>query len=64
MIDGRIQPVVAATHGSVTILSNQGGEEMTHHMVWGCADVPFDLMKRVKDAFDPVDILNPGRFVY
>ncbi len=64
---GSITPLkaaAAASHGSATILSNPSGAEMTHHNVWGAADVPFDVMKRVKAAFDPNNILNPGRFVY
>lgn len=59
-----LKAVASTSHGSATILSNPGGAEMTHHNVWGMADVPFDVMKRVKDAFDPNNILNPGRFVY
>ena len=60
----RLKATAALAHGSVTTLSNPSGNEMTHHSVWGTAGVPFDLMKRVKDAFDPNNILNPGRFVY
>lgn len=56
--------VAAAAHGSATVLSNPSGSEMTHHNVWGGADVPFDVMQKVKQAFDPNNILNPGRFVY
>ena len=63
-LTGSIEPAAAAAGGSATILSNPSGAEMTHHSVWGSADVPFDLMKRIKDAFDPHHILNPGRFVY
>ena len=64
VLDGKILPVAARANGAVTILSNPSGGEMTHHSVWGSADVPFDLMSRVKAAFDPQHILNPGRFVY
>lgn len=59
-----LKAVASAAHGSATILSNPGGAEMTHHNVWGTADVPFHLMRRVKEAFDPNNVLNPGRFVY
>lgn len=58
-----LKAVAAANHGSATIVSNPSGAEMTHHNAWGCADVPFDVMKRVKEAFDPNNVLNPGRFV-
>ena len=56
--------ITAQSHGCATVLSNPSGSEMTHHNVWGSADVPFDIMRRVKDTFDPNNILNPGRFVY
>jgi len=59
-----LKAVAAAVHGSATILSNPAGFEMTRHNVWGVADVPFDVMKQVKETFDPDNILNPGRFVY
>ncbi len=59
-----MKAIAAASKGTATILSNPSGAEMTHHNVWGAADVPFDIMQRVKQAFDPNNILNPGRFVY
>lgn len=59
-----LKSIAASVYGSATILSNPGGAEMTHHNVWGVADVPFDVMKQVKDTFDPDNVLNPGRFVY
>jgi FAD/FMN-containing dehydrogenase len=37
---------------------------MTHQSVWGGIDAAFDLMTKVKQQFDPRDILNRGRFVY
>ncbi len=64
VLTGRIKAVAAAAGGSATILSNPSGSEMTHHSVWGAADMPLEWMKRIKDAFDPHNILNPGRFVY
>jgi glycolate oxidase FAD binding subunit len=61
---GNLQPAAAAHHGSLLILSNPSGSEMTHQSVWGGLDVPFSLMSAVKQKFDPKNILNPGRFVY
>ena len=61
---GNLQPAAAAHHGSLLVLSNPSGSEMTHQSVWGGLDVPFTLMSAVKQKFDPKNILNPGRFVY
>ena len=61
---GNLQPAAAAQHGSLMVLSNPSGSEMTHQSVWGGLDVPFSLMSAVKQKFDPKNILNPGRFVY
>jgi glycolate oxidase FAD binding subunit len=61
---GNLQPAAAAQHGSLLILSNPSGSEMTHQSAWGGLDAPFTLMSAVKQKFDPKNILNPGRFVY
>lgn len=61
---GNLQPAAAAQHGSLLILANPSGSEMTHQSVWGGLDAPFTLMGAVKQKFDPKNILNPGRFVY
>ena len=60
----KLQPVANQFHGNIVVLSNPGGAEMTHQCVWGGIDAPFALMSRVKEQFDPKDLLNPGRFVY
>ena len=60
----RLAPLASQSHGSLTILSNASGAEMTHQSVWGGIDAPFDVMNAVKSEFDPQGILNPGRFVY
>lgn len=61
---GQLQPAAAAHRGSLVVLSNPAGTEMTHQSVWGAIDVPLELMSEVKRKFDPKDILNRGRFVY
>lgn len=61
---GNLQPAAAAQHGSLMVLSNPSGNEMTHQSAWGGLDVPFTIMSAVKQKFDPKNILNPGRFVY
>ncbi len=61
---GNLQPAAALQHGSLMVLSNPSGNEMTHQSAWGGLDAPFTLMSAVKQKFDPKNILNPGRFVY
>ena len=53
-----------AFDGNVVVLRNPSGGEMTHQSVWGGIDAPFALMERVKQQFDPQNLLNRGRFVY
>lgn len=60
---GTLQPLAAAHHGHVITLANPGRVEMTPQSVWGATDVPLGLMARVKQQFDPRNILNRGRFV-
>jgi len=60
---GDLQPIAAAHHGQVVVLSNPSGAEMTHQSVWGATDSPLGLMAAVKQRFDPKNILNRGRFV-
>jgi glycolate oxidase FAD binding subunit len=61
---GNLQPAAAAHHGSLIVLRNPSGAEMTHQSVWGATDAPLALMTEVKRKFDPRDILNRGRFIY
>ena len=60
----RLQSLAALGQGSVSVLSNPGGAEMTHQCVWGGIDAPFALMTSVKQQCDPRNLLTPGRFVY
>ena len=60
----QLAPVAAKGQGSVIVLSNPGGAEMTHQSVWGGASASRRLMGNVKTQFDPQNILNPDRFVY
>jgi len=57
-------PLAKEHHGGVVILKNESGAEMTAQACWGGIDAPFDLMTRVKQQFDPRNLLNPHRFVY
>ena len=61
---GTLQPVAAVAHGNVVILSNPSGREMTARSTWGSVPAPLSLLARIKNNFDPGNLLNPGRFVY
>ena len=63
-LTGFLRPAAANHHGNVTVLRNPGGQEMTRQSVWGGLDHPFWMMDRIKQQFDPQNILNPERFVY
>jgi glycolate oxidase FAD binding subunit len=59
----RLRAFVGDFHGSVVI---QAGPPALRTTIdpWGPVPSPaFDLMRGLKDAFDPIRVLNPGRFV-
>ena len=60
----RIQPTARHFGGHVRLLRNTSGAEMTHQVVWTELGLPLQLMGKVKNTFDPSNILNRGRFVW
>lgn len=60
----KLRPVAAAHQGNIIVLGNPGRIEMTHSGVWGNIGASQSLMKRIKDQFDPQNILNRGRFIF
>lgn len=63
LLMGDLQPAAAAHHGHVVILNAPPGSAITHRSVWG-GEAPLAQMSAVKKRFDPLDLLNRGRFVY
>ena len=57
-----LHPLVSNHEGHVVLLRNQD-DVMTRQSVWGTLSGPRDIMARIKNQFDPDDILNRGRFV-
>jgi glycolate oxidase FAD binding subunit len=60
---GSLRPAAVGLGGSLTVVSNKL-EGITPHIVWGGRTKAIVLMERVKQKFDPRNILNPGRFAY
>ena len=60
----KLQPLARRSQGNVVVLSAEGATDLSHRCVWGGTEMPFDLMARIKERFDPKNLLNPGRFVY
>ena len=60
----QLQPTARHFGGHVRLLHNASGAEMTHQVVWTELGLPLQLMANVKQAFDPNNILNRGRFVW
>lgn len=59
-----LQPSAAACGGTAIVLSCANAAEMTRQSIWGGAGADTAMMRSVKQQFDPLDLLNPGRFVY
>lgn len=57
---GNLHGVAQQQHGNVVVLSNPSGAEMTHQAVFGGA-ANWELMRAVKQQFDPKNLLNPGK---
>lgn len=53
---------VAETHGGHVVLAAAPSQVKTRVPVWGPTAAP-ELMAEIKRQFDPMDTLNPGRFI-
>ncbi len=60
---GRLRPAAQLAQGSLVVLSSTLAG-LTRQAVWGSIGASSEWMTRVKRAFDPKNIMNPGRFVY
>ncbi len=60
---GKLRPAAIGRGGSLVVLDSQL-EGLTPHVVWGGRTEATVLMERVKQQFDPHNILNPNRFVF
>ncbi len=60
---GKLRPATIARGGCLTVLATKL-EGLSPHILWGGRTDATILMERIKQQFDPHNILNPGRFVY
>jgi glycolate oxidase FAD binding subunit len=60
---GKLRPAAVALGGSLVILASKLAG-LTPHLVWGGRTKAIALTERIKQQFDPRNILNPGRFTY
>jgi glycolate oxidase FAD binding subunit len=57
-----VRTAAAAAGGSVVLLA--GPKELRHDAgAWGTPPATLHLMRRLRSAFDPNQVINPGRFV-
>ncbi len=63
-IDGRLRPIATEAGGYLTVQSAPAGAVLSRETVWGPPDDTAPVMRRIKQKFDPKNLLNPGRFVY
>jgi glycolate oxidase FAD binding subunit len=60
----RLRPLIASLGGTLTVLSCPTDAVLTREDLWGPRDDAFAVMQALKDRFDPLNILNPGRFIF
>jgi glycolate oxidase FAD binding subunit len=63
LLVGKLRPA-AVQHGGSLVVLKTTVEGLTPHVVWGGRTAATVLLERVKQKFDPHNILNPGRFVF
>jgi glycolate oxidase FAD binding subunit len=59
---GKLRPAAVNRGGSFVVARSR--EALTPHIVWGGRSDATVLLERVKQQFDPQNVLNPGRFIY
>ena len=60
---GKLRPAAVQLGGSVVVVRSKL-EGLTPHLVWGGRTDAVVLLERIKQKFDPKNILNPGRYIF
>ena len=60
---GKLRPAAVQLGGSLVVVRSKL-EGLTSHLVWGGRTDAVVLLERIKQKFDPKNILNPGRYVF
>jgi len=55
--------MVAESGGGTLVINDTSSDVKSAAGVWGDIGSGYDLMKRIKSGYDPLNILNPGRLV-
>jgi FAD/FMN-containing dehydrogenase len=59
---GEVRGAAERANGSLVVMAAPA--DVTHKLgAWGTTPATIQVMRKLKHAFDPDDILNPGRFV-
>lgn len=59
----KLRPAVKELEGHLVVLSVEPGSGLGRDDVWGSASARAPVMQAIKKRFDPLGILNPGRWV-
>jgi glycolate oxidase FAD binding subunit len=60
----QLQLAALRAGGRAVVWANPLGEDFTRQACWGAAGSDVEVMRAIKQQFDPRHLLNPGRFVY
>ena len=56
--------MVAAADARMVVLDYSSRAKLDQKAVWGPPAEGIDVMRAIKDRFDPQGLLNPGRFIF
>lgn len=63
LLSGPLGVAARSAGGDLTVLASSKPAELTADAVWGRLGEPESLMTKIKQQFDPKNLLNPGRMI-